>query len=61
MAVATDDSVFVMHGARAAVAGGMLHIEEQVKALELATGEKYGPDLRSCQDAGRECLQGDHY
>ena len=36
MAVTVNDSVFVMHGARAAVTGGMLHIEEQVKALELA-------------------------
>ncbi len=42
MAVATDDPVFVMHGARAAVAGGMLHIEEQVKALELAVVENTG-------------------
>jgi hypothetical protein len=31
-----------MHGARAAVAGGMLHIEEQVKALELAVVENTG-------------------
>lgn len=42
MAVATDDPVFVMHGARVAVAGGMLHIEEQVKALELAVVENTG-------------------
>jgi len=42
MAVATDDPVFVMHGARAAVAGGMLHIEEQVKALELAVAQNTG-------------------
>jgi hypothetical protein len=36
MTVALEEPVFVMHGARAAVAGGMSHIEEQVKALELA-------------------------
>jgi len=36
MAVSLEEPVFVMHGARAAVAGGMSHIEEQVKALELA-------------------------
>jgi hypothetical protein len=42
MAVTTDDPVFVMHGARAAVAGGMLHIEEQVKALERAVVENTG-------------------
>jgi hypothetical protein len=39
MAFPTEETVFVMHGAWAAVAGGMLHIEEQVKALELAVGE----------------------
>ncbi|MEK7298699.1 MAG: abortive infection family protein [Candidatus Margulisiibacteriota bacterium] len=42
MAAATNDPVFVMHGARSAVAGGMLHIEEQVKALELAVVENAG-------------------
>lgn len=42
MAVATDDPIFVMHGARATVAGGMLHIEEQVKALELAVAQNTG-------------------
>lgn len=42
MAASTDSAVFVMHGARAAVAGGMLHIEEQVKALELAVVENTG-------------------
>lgn len=42
MAVVTDDLAFVMHGARAAVAGGMLHIEEQVKALELAVAQNTG-------------------
>jgi len=36
MAASPTESVFVMHGARAAVAGGMLHIEAQVKALEQA-------------------------
>src|SRR5579875_485914 len=33
---------FVMHGARAAVADGMLHIEEQVKAIELAVVQNTG-------------------
>ncbi|MFH1968767.1 MAG: abortive infection family protein [Verrucomicrobiota bacterium] len=42
MAASALESVFVMHGARAAVAGGMLHIEEQVKALELAVVENTG-------------------
>ena len=37
--VATD---FVMHGARAAMAGGMLHIEEQVKSIERAVTENPG-------------------
>jgi len=42
MAASALESVFVMHGARAAVAGGMLHIVEQVKALELAVVENTG-------------------
>ena len=42
MAASALESIFVMHGARAAVAGGMLHIEEQVKALELAVVENTG-------------------
>lgn len=42
MAVAKYDPIFVMHGARAAVTGGMLHIEEQVKALELAVAQNTG-------------------
>ena len=42
MAAPSNEPVFVMHGARAAVAGGMLHIEEQVKALELAVIENAG-------------------
>lgn len=33
---------FVMHGARAAIAGGMIHIEEQVNAIELAVAENPG-------------------
>ena len=37
-----EDTLFVMHGARAAIAGGMTHIEEQVKALELAVIQKTG-------------------
>lgn len=42
MAMATNDLIFVMHGARAAVTGGMLHTEEQVKALELAVAQNTG-------------------
>ncbi|MDO9559321.1 MAG: abortive infection family protein [Syntrophales bacterium] len=42
MALLPQESVFVMHGARVAVAGGLLHIEEQVKALELAVVENTG-------------------
>lgn len=39
----TDNApLFVMHGARAAIARGLLHIEEQVKALELAVVENPG-------------------
>lgn len=33
---------FVMHGARAAIAGGMLHIEEQVTGIERAIAENPG-------------------
>src|SRR5271157_5363811 len=33
-------SSFVMHGARVAIAGGFLHIQEQVEGIELAVTEK---------------------
>jgi hypothetical protein len=33
---------FVMHGARGAIAGGLLHIEEQVKGIERAVEENPG-------------------
>ncbi len=33
---------FTMHGSREAIAGGMLHIEEQVKAIEQAVAENAG-------------------
>lgn len=42
MAVSSQEPAFVMHGARAAVAGGMVHIEEQVRALERAVVENTG-------------------
>jgi len=42
MANPAPEPVFVMHGARVAVTGGMLQIEEQVKALELAVVENTG-------------------
>jgi hypothetical protein len=42
MAVTTRQPDFVMHGARAAIAGGLSHIEEQVKALEQAVVENTG-------------------
>ena len=35
-------SPFVMHGAREAVASGLVHIEQQVQALELAVAENPG-------------------
>lgn len=42
MATASPTPTFVMHGARAAIAGGLAHIEEQVKALERAVAENPG-------------------
>ena len=42
MATTSNDPAFAMHGARAAVAGGMFYIEEKVKALELAVIENSG-------------------
>lgn len=39
---AAIETAFVMHGARAAIAGGLVHIEEQVKALELAVAQNAG-------------------
>ncbi len=42
MEAAPSEALFVMYGARAAVAGGLLHIEEQVKALELAVVDNTG-------------------
>jgi len=42
MAVSSQDPPFVMQSARAAIAGGLLHIEEQVKALERAVVENAG-------------------
>lgn len=42
MEPSANETTFVMHGARAAVAGGMLHIEEQVKAIELAVVQNTG-------------------
>lgn len=42
METPATESDFVMHGARAAVSGGMLHIEELVKAIELAVVQNTG-------------------
>jgi hypothetical protein len=42
MAAPKPQVAFVMHGARAAIAGGLLHIEEQVIALERAVVENAG-------------------
>lgn len=42
MEMPASETTFVMHGARAAVAGGMLHIEEQIKAIELAVVQNTG-------------------
>lgn len=41
-AAEVSDSPFVMHGARDAVASGLVHIEQQVHALELAVAENPG-------------------
>lgn len=40
----TSNSIplFVMHGARDAISGGMVHIEQQVKSIELAVTENPG-------------------
>ena len=38
----SETSRFVMHGARDAIAGGLFHIEEQVKGIELAVIENPG-------------------
>jgi hypothetical protein len=35
-------SRFVMHGARDAISGGLVHVEQQVKSIELAVGENPG-------------------
>src|SRR5258708_23191113 len=42
MATAVIASDFAMHGARAAMAGGLSHIEEQVKGIERAVVENPG-------------------
>lgn len=42
MAVSPEEPIFTMHGARTAIKLGMLHIEEQVKALELAVVDNTG-------------------
>ncbi len=42
MSPASADNGFIMHGARDAVAGGMIHIEKQVDALELAVNQNTG-------------------
>ena len=42
MADGTEIPPFVMHGARGAIAGGLLHIEEQVKGIERAVEENPG-------------------
>lgn len=42
MAKTQATSTFVMHGARAAMEGGMLHIETQVESLESAVGNNTG-------------------
>lgn len=42
MAEIRSSPSFVMHGARAAMNGGMPHIEEQIEALEIAVGDNPG-------------------
>jgi hypothetical protein len=43
---------FVMHGARDAIAGGLVHIQEQVTGIERAVVENPGLAF----DARRECV-----
>jgi hypothetical protein len=38
----TPSALFVMHGARDAIAGGLAHVEQQVKSIEQAVGENPG-------------------
>lgn len=38
----TPSTLFVMHGARDAIAGGLGHVEQQVKSIEQAIGENPG-------------------
>jgi hypothetical protein len=56
MAPAAAVRDFLMYGARAAMAGGLFHIEEQVKGIERAVIENPGFGIRPGQDGGRECL-----
>lgn len=42
MSTMPANTAFTMHGARAAISGGMLHIEEQVKGIERAVCENPG-------------------
>ncbi|MGP0595266.1 abortive infection family protein [Nitrospira sp. T9] len=42
MASSSPADVFVMHGARTAIAAGLLHIKEQVNGIERAVGENPG-------------------
>jgi abortive infection Abi-like protein len=40
--MAAETTSFVMHGARTAIASGLIHIEEQVKGIELAVADNPG-------------------
>ena len=40
--MAAGTTSFVMHGARTAIANGLIHIAEQVKGIELAVGDNPG-------------------
>jgi hypothetical protein len=40
--MAAGTTSFVMHGARTAIAGGLIHIEEQVKGIEIAVADNPG-------------------
>jgi len=51
---------FTMHGARAAIEGGLSHIEDQVKSIEQAVVEKPGPrPLVRIRGRGLSCRPGD--
>jgi hypothetical protein len=49
---------FVMHGARDAIAGGLVHLEQQVKGIELAVVENLGRVSVHRESSPGTCLSG---